>query len=196
MSKKKTNKNKKPKLKYERDYKFETRAERVLELLRKTGIATKENCMRYSKDMDKYISENRFNALVKLKYIVKTKVVNKETKEVYECYQLGNRGKVYIRDNFENSSIYASNSDFHDLKQSNFLFEYYKNEDIDTYKHEKELENLCNKNTSRPDGYLINTETGEGVYIETITRNYSKQKIERKLSYCLIQNAKYHLNVV
>lgn len=198
MSKKKTNKNKKPKLRYKRDYKFENRVERVMNLLRKTGISTKENCIRYSKDMDKHISENRFNDLLKLKYIVKVKVIDKETKEVYKCYKLGERGKTYVKDNFENTSIYASNSDFHDLKQSNFLFEYYQNEDIDTYKHEKELEDLFDRDrdTSRPDGYLINSTTGEGVYIETITKNYSKQKIERKLSYCLLKNSKYHLNII
>lgn len=197
MSKKKTTKAK-PKLKYERAYKFENRVERVLDLLRKTGVSTKENCIRYSEDMNKRISENRFNILLKLKYIKKIKVIDKETKEVHYCYKLAERGRTYIKDNFDNAAIYSSNSNFHDLKQSNFLFEHYKNEEIDTYRHEKELENLYDKDraTSRPDGYLINATTGEGVYIETITKNYSKQKIENKLSYCLVNNTKYHLNII
>ena len=195
MSKKKTTKSKK--LKYERAYKFETRVERVLDLLRKTHISTKENCIKYSEDMDKCVSENRFNVLIKLKYIKKVKVVDKVTKEVSEGYKLLDRGKTYIKDNFDNASVYSSNSPFHDLKQSNFLFEHYKNEEIDTYKHEKELENLyTDRKTSRPDGCLFSSEAQEIVYIETITPNYSKQKIDRKLSYCLTQNAKYHLNII
>lgn len=185
-------------IKYDREYKFETRVERVLDLLRKTNVATKENCMKYSEDMNKCISDNRFNLLVKLKYIKKVKVVDKETKKVETAYKLNTRGKNYIKDNFDNQSIYSSNSNFHDLKQSNFLFEHYTNKDIDTYQHEKELENIHaeNRNTSRPDGFLINSATGKGVYIETITRNYSKNKIERKLAYCLTQCTEYHLNVI
>jgi len=196
MIKKKTTKSKK--LKYERSYKFETRVERVLDLLRKTHISTKENCIKYSEDMNKCVSDNRFNVLVKLKYIKKVKVVDKVTKEVHEGYKLLDRGKTYIKDNFDNALIYSSNSQIHDLKQSNFLFEHYTNNEIDTYKHEKELENLyvTNRNTSRPDGCLICSDTQETVYIETITPNYSKNKIDRKLSYCLTQNAKYHLNII
>lgn len=188
----------KTKIKYNRSYVFESRVERVLDLLRKTNVATKENCMKYSEDMNKCISENRFNILLKLKYIKKVKVIDKKTNKVEIAYKLDTRGKTYIKDNFENKNIYASNSEFHDLKQSNFLFEHYTNKDIDTYQHEKELENIHaeNRNTSRPDGFLINSATGKGVYIETITRNYSKQKIERKLAYCLTQCTKYHLNII
>lgn len=196
MAKKKTTKTGKHEIKYERGYILESRAERVLDLLRKTHIATKENCIRYSENMNKYISQNRFDTLLKLKYIVKTEVEDKETKEIHEVYKLAPRGKTYIKDNFENKSIYSSNSKYHDFKQSNFLFQHYQNKEIDTYKHEKELdyETKGYREGSRPDGLLINLE-GEEVYIETITKNYSKEKIERKLYYCLIRNTKYHLNM-
>lgn len=204
MSKKKSKKSKtkiktsENKLKYERAYVFENRVNRVLDLLRKTGIATKENCIKYSEDLDKCISNNRFEVLAKLKYIKKVKVINNETKEVEIGYKLNTRGKTYVKDHLDNATIYSSNSDFHDLKQSNFLFEHYTNQDIDTYKHEKELESLIEetRETSRPDGYLIDVKTGEGIYIETITKNYSKEKIDKKLSYCLVQNSKYHLNII
>ena len=38
---------KKKKLKYDRDYRFEERAERVIDLLRKTNVCTLDNMMKY-----------------------------------------------------------------------------------------------------------------------------------------------------
>lgn len=146
--------------------------------------------------MNKCISQNRLDILLKLKYIIETDVVDNKTKEVHKVYKLAPRGKTYIKDNFENTSIYSSNSKYHDFKQSNFLFKHYNNQEIDTYKHEKELDNKTKgyREGSRPDGFLINSE-GEEIYIETVTKNYSKEKIEKKLYYCLIRNTKYHLNM-
>lgn len=84
----------KQKIKYDRAHVFEKRVERVLDLLRKTNVTTKENCIRYSEDMNKCISDNRFNLLVKLKYIKKVKVIDKETKKVEVGYKLNTRERL------------------------------------------------------------------------------------------------------
>ena len=43
-----TKKNKKPKIQYDRDYKFEDRVNRVFDILRKTNVCTRDNLIKYS----------------------------------------------------------------------------------------------------------------------------------------------------
>ena len=64
-------------IKYDRDYRFEDRVERVFDILRKTNVCTHENLFKYSHHMNKKISKSRFNILLKLKYIKKIPVVDK-----------------------------------------------------------------------------------------------------------------------
>ena len=59
MPKAKKTTTKKKKLKYDRDYRFEERAERVIDLLRKTNVCTLDNMMKYSTHMNKKISKTR-----------------------------------------------------------------------------------------------------------------------------------------
>ena len=189
---KKTN-TKKKKLKYDRDYRFEERVERVIDLLRKTNVCTLDNMMKYSTHMNKKISKSRLDALVKLKYIKQVKVINKKTKEVHIAYQLADRGRTYCKD-FLKSSVYASRSTFHDLHQSNYLFKNFEISEIETYKHEKELTPptgvdihiSIQQNISRPDGE-ITLNSGETVFVETLTQDYTQKRIKAKVRY-----AEYH----
>ena len=196
-----TKKNKKPKIQYDRDYKFEDRVNRVFDILRKTNVCTRDNLIKYSHFMNKNISKSRFDILVKLKYIKKIPVVDKRTKEEYEAYQLTDRGKLYCKD-YLDGSLYASTSTFHDYHQSNYLFENFSIDEIETYKHEKELiapsetdvHISIQQNMSRPDGKI--TVNGEDIFIETITKDYSPAKIKEKITYVEYHCAKCLYNVL
>lgn len=203
MSNKKNKKSiAKPKIKYDRDYQFEERAERVLDLLRKTNVCTKENLFKYSNHMNKSISKSRFDILLKLKYIKKIPVIDKKTTKVYEAYTLSERGRTYIKD-FLGGNIYSSRSTFHDYHQSNFLFENFSIDEIETYKHEKELTApskvdvhiSIQQKISRPDGQ-ISLSTGETVFIETITKDYSPNKIKAKIRYSSVSNTRCIYNIL
>ena len=179
-------------IKYDRDYRFEDRVERVFDILRKTNVCTHENLFKYSHHMNKKISKSRFNILLKLKYIKKIPVVDKKTSKVYEAYTLSDRGRTYIKD-FLGGNIYSSRSTFHDYHQSNFLFENFSIDEIETYKHEKEL--TAPSKISRPDGQIRLT-TGETVFIETITKDYSPNKIKAKIRYSSLSNTRCIYNVL
>lgn len=192
----------KNKVRYSRDYKFENRVERAFDLLRKTNVSSYDNIIKYSHSLNKNLSKSRFDILVKLKYIKNIKVINKRTKEVSIGYQLTERGKTYINDHMD-GKIYASRSTFHDLKQSDYLFNNFTVSEIETYKHEKEL--TAAKNTdvhislqqkmSRPDGQ-IQLCTGETVFIETITKDYSASKIKEKMTYSTVHNTRCIYNIL
>ena len=189
-------------IKYDRDYRFEDRVERVFDILRKTNVCTHENLFQYSHHMNKKISKSRFNILLKLKYIKKIPVVDKKTSQVYEAYTLSDRGRTYIKD-FLGGNIYSSRSTFHDYHQSNFLFENFSIDEIETYKHEKELTApskvdvhiSIQQKISRPDGQIRLT-TGETVFIETITKDYSPNKIKAKIRYSSLSNTRCIYNVL
>lgn len=189
-------------IKYDRDYRFEDRVERVFDILRKTNVCTHENLFKYSHHMNKKISKSRFNILLKLKYIKKIPVVDKKTSKVYEAYTLSDRGRTYIKD-FLGGNIYSSRSTFHDYHQSNFLFENFSIDEIETYKHEKELTApskvdvhiSIQQKISRPDGQIRLT-TGETVFIETITKDYSPNKIKAKIRYSSLSNTRCIYNVL
>ena len=189
-------------IKYDRDYRFEDRVERVFDILRKTNVCTHENLFQYSHHMNKKISKSRFNILLKLKYIKKIPVVDKKTSKVYEAYTLSDRGRTYIKD-FLGGNIYSSRSTFHDYHQSNFLFENFSIDEIETYKHEKELTApskvdvhiSIQQKISRPDGQIRLT-TGETVFIETITKDYSPNKIKAKIRYSSLSNTRCIYNVL
>lgn len=189
-------------IKYDRDYRFEDRVERVFDILRKTNVCTHENLFKYSHHMNKKISKSRFNILLKLKYIKKIPVVDKKTSKVYEAYTLSDRGRTYIKD-FLGGNIYSSRSTFHDYHQSNFLFENFSIDEIETYKHEKELTApskvdvhiSIQQKISRPDGQIRLT-TGETVFIETITKDYSPTKIKAKIRYSSLSNTRCIYNVL
>lgn len=189
-------------IKYDRDYRFEDRVERVFDILRKTNVCTHENLFKYSHHMNKKISKSRFNILLKLKYIKKIPIVDKKTSKVYEAYTLSDRGRTYIKD-FLGGNIYSSRSTFHDYHQSNFLFENFSIDEIETYKHEKELTApskvdvhiSIQQKISRPDGQIRLT-TGETVFIETITKDYSPNKIKAKIRYSSLSNTRCIYNVL
>lgn len=194
-------KNKKDKIKYDPNYRFEERANRVIDILRKTNVCTYENLIKYSHYMNQNISANRFKVLEDLKYIKKIQVIDKRTKEVYEAYHLLDRGRTYCRDHI-GKPVYASRSDFHDYHQSKFLFENFTVEELETYKHEKELTPPSQtgasvrlyRHMSRPDGQL--TRNGEDIFVETITKDYGPDKIKSKITYAEYHCAKCIYNVL
>ena len=200
MSSKKSKSSKK--ISYDRDYQFEDRVNRVFDILRKTNIVTKDNLFKYSHHMNKSISKSRFDILLKLKYIQKVDVVNKRTKEVYEAYQLTERGKTYCND-YLGGNVYASRSIFHDFHQSNYLFDNFSISELETYKHEKELTPpsqvdahiTLQEKMSRPDGQ-IQLSTGETVFVETITRDYTLKLIRAKVTYAQFHKTRCLYNVL
>ena len=75
-------------------------------------------------------------------------------------------------------------------------------EELETYKHEKELTPPSQtgasvrlyRHMSRPDGQL--TRNGEDIFVETITKDYGPDKIKSKITYAEYHCAKCIYNVL
>lgn len=73
---------------------------------------------------------------------------------------------------------YYSNSNRHDIAHATNVITNFKDK-LDFYHSEKELNNISG--TSRVDGAIISP--SGTILLETITQNYSKEKIESKRAY-------------
>lgn len=100
-------------------------------------------------------------------------------KEEIKYFVLTNIGQKFLKNKGE--KIYSSNSARHDIIHATNVIESFK-EDLDFYRHEKELKESFFKDCSRTDGALFYP-NGDVVYIETITRHYNSDKIEAKQNY-------------
>ena len=121
-----------------------------------------------------------FNKLIKDKFIIKGAKDVKIKGEKIEYYQLTNKGRNFLKK--EGFCNYYSSSARHDIIHATNILDNFSKEEIDTYKHEKQLPLARYKDTSRVDGCLVDS-FGTTVYIETATFNYTKQKLDAKIKY-------------
>lgn len=121
------------------------------------------------------------NELVEKKFIKlgEKKVKIKRNKINY--YKLTTKGVTYLKN--KDYTIYSSNSPRHDLIHATNVLDNFSSNQIDNYKHEKELYSYGNRDDiSRVDGAIENTD-GSIILIETITKYYKQEQIESKREY-------------
>lgn len=116
-----------------------------------------------------------FKTLLENKIIEKTEKFNYRSQEIY-AYKLTKRGKTVAKN--EGFTTYYSNSKKHDIAHATNIITNF-NDKLDFYHSEKELKNI--PGASRVDGAIISPEGT--ILVETITQNYSKEKIENKRIY-------------
>lgn len=121
-----------------------------------------------------------FNELKKNGFIKKGSKPVKIKKVQVEYYQLTTKGKNFLKN--QGYCNYYSRSPRHDIIHATNILDNFSKEEIDTYKHEKELPRAQYADTSRVDGCLTDS-FGTTVYIETATFNYTKQKLDTKINY-------------
>lgn len=124
-------------------------------------------------------SKDIVQELLKDGYIKKGAKPVKIKKEEIKYFVLTNSGQKFLKNKGE--KIYSSNSARHDIIHATNVIESFK-EDLDFYKHEKELRESCFRDCSRVDGAFFYP-NGDIVYVETVTRHYSSDKIEAKQNY-------------
>lgn len=122
---------------------------------------------------------NIVQELLKEGYIKKGTKIVKIKKEEIKYFTLTSSGQRYLKNKGE--KIYSSNSIRHDIIHATNVIESFK-EDLDFYYHEKELKESNFNDCSRVDGALFYP-CGHAIYIETITRHYSSEKILAKQNY-------------
>ncbi len=120
-------------------------------------------------------SSIKFKELIENKVIEKTEKFNYKNQETY-AYKLTRKGKNLAKN--EGFTVYYSNSKKHDLAHATNVINCF-NDKLDFYKSEKELKEI--KGFSRCDG-AIECPSGT-ILIETITKSYSKDKIDSKRAY-------------
>lgn len=119
------------------------------------------------------------NELISEGYVKKADKQIRVRKEKVNYYKLTSKGQRFIKE--KGFKIYYSNSPRHDVVHATNVIEQFKDK-LDYYKHEKELkESYLPSSCSRTDGAILyNNHT---IYLETITRNYRKDKIAAKRNY-------------
>lgn len=96
-------------------------------------------------------------------------------------YKLTTKGVTYLKN--KDYKIYSSNSPRHDLIHATNVLDNFTSNQIDNYKHEKELYSYENRyDISRVDGAIENAD-GSIILIETITKNYKQEQVEAKREY-------------
>lgn len=160
--------------------KWTSRENKLFFLLSKFNCVSLDNIRNYCVAANKSIGFKRLTALEKAGYIEKITVIEKDLKET-ESYVLGKRGIKEVKDRYSN--YYKSNSTVHDLKHSNFVFNKFKKEDIQYYRHEKELPTPARGGgASRADGAFVYP-SGDMILVETYTRNYTEERKDAKKAY-------------
>ena len=160
--------------------KWTSREDKLFFLLSKFNCVSVNNIRNYCVAASKSIGFKRLATLEKDDYIQKVTVIEKDLRET-ESYVLGKRGIKEVKDRYSN--YYKSNSTVHDLKHSNFVFNKFKKEDIQYYRHEKELPTPDRgTKASRTDGAFVYP-NGNMILVETYTRNYTDARKEAKMAY-------------
>lgn len=130
-------------------------------------------------------SNNKFKELIENKFIEKTEKFNYKNQET-QAYKLTSKGKNWAKS--EGLTVYYSNSKRHDIAHATNVINCFQDK-LDYYKSEKELKEI--KGFSRCDG-AIQHPSGT-ILVETITQNYSKEKIESKREYAERYNAEQYV---
>lgn len=132
------------------------------------------------KESSKYIK-----ALIENKIIEKTEKFNYKTNEI-EAYKLTKKGKNLAKE--EGLTVYYSNSKRHDIAHATNIINCFTDK-LDFYKSEKELKKISG--LSKCDGAI--TMPSGTILVETITQNYSKEKIESKRAYAESYSAEQYV---
>ncbi|WP_455539539.1 hypothetical protein [Terrisporobacter sp.] len=115
----------------------------------------------------------------------------KINEEMIDYYKLTEKGKKFLKE--KDYTIYFSNSARHDIIHATNVISQFK-DFLNYYQHEKELDQPIYSG-SKVDGAIVYEDTI--IYIETITRSYSTEKIKQKRDYVRgrMNNAhKQHIN--
>lgn len=98
-----------------------------------------------------------------------------------DYYKLTQNGINWLKN--KDYTIYSSNSPRHDVIHATNVLDNFSSNQIDNYKHEKELYSCGDRDDiSRVDGAIENTD-GSIILIETITKHYKPKQIKAKREY-------------
>lgn len=121
--------------------------------------------------------EKILNELIDLNYIKRKDEQTTINKTKQNAYGLTPKGQRFLKN--KGKTLYYSNSARHDIIHATNVISQFKDY-LNYYVSEKELAN-CPYGYSRVDGAIkVN---GKTIYLETITRNYKKTKIQAKRDY-------------
>lgn len=132
--------------------------------------------------------ETLLNMLIAEGYVKKEEKDVRVNKEKVGHFKLTTKGQKLIKK--KGYKLYYSNSPRHDIIHATNVIDQFKDY-LDHYKHEKELPDAKAKDCSKVDGAIF---LDDGIiYLETITRNYKKDKINAKRRYADLysEKAKY-----
>lgn len=156
--------------------KKEPKGDKLVLLIRLSqfGSLTKYNITQlYEQEGDSLLLE-----LIEEGYVKKGEKDVRVNKEKVSHFRLTTKGQKLVKE--KGYKLYYSNSPRHDIIHATNVIEQFKDY-LDHYKHEKELPDAKARDCSKVDGAIFLDDSI--IYLETITRNYKKDKINAKRRY-------------
>ena len=181
--------------------KWTSRHTNLVNALARFNVLTIENLREITTVAGKKMSAGAFKDMEELGYY-KVDTIEYKGKMV-EIATIGDKSIRTVRDigTETTRNIYNSSSLAHDLEHSNFVFDMFETEDIQSYyRSEKELANLEREDNdfdvSVTDGAFIYEDERINVFIETSTQYYTAAHRQEHENYASVMNGRFIENKI